>query len=208
MRAATGLWRWRHNPLCRTTDLVEAWVAMTAALLLCLAVPLAGWAVGASANESLQRAVRAQQQERVPTVARVVRPAETAETGEAGATGRRTAETAGEQRLRPAVVAAWTAPDGTERTGTVTTAREHADPGDHFPLWTDRTGRAVTPPMHPGTARAHALVAGLTVALLAGFLVESTRRVVVHRLLRRRYARLDRAWAQVGPDWGRTGTGS
>ncbi|MFF5973245.1 hypothetical protein ACFY7C_17145 [Streptomyces sp. NPDC012769] len=205
MRAATGLWRWRHNPLRRTTDLVEAWVALTAALLLCLAVPLAGWAVGTSANESLQRSVRAQHEERVPTVARVVR---SAETGEAGATGQRPADTAGERRLRPAVVAAWTAPDGTRRTGTVTTTREQADPGDHFPLWTDRTGRAVTPPMHPETARAHALIAGLTVALLAGFLVESARRVAVHRLLRRRYDRLDRAWAEVGPDWGRTGAGS
>ncbi|MFD0366793.1 hypothetical protein [Streptomyces sp. NPDC059071] len=201
MRAATGLWRWRHNPLRRTTDLVEAWVALTAALLLCLAVPAAGWAAGVSANTSLQRSVRLQHEERVPTVAQVVRAA-TERSPE------RSAELGEEQRLRPAVVANWTAPDGTPRTGTVTTAREHAHPGDVFPLWTDRSGRAVTPPMHPETARAHALIAGLTVALLAGFLVETARRLVVHRLVRRRYARLDRAWAQVGPDWGRTGTGS
>ncbi|MER7515477.1 hypothetical protein [Streptomyces sp. NPDC126499] len=205
MRAAIGLWRWRHNPLCRTTDLVEAWVALTAVLLLCLAVPLAGWAAGTSADASLQRSAQAQQRERVPTVARVVRPADT---GEARPSGQRTVETSGERRLRPAVVASWTAPDGTPRTGTVTTRRELADPGDHFPLWTDRTGRAVTPPMHPETARTHALIAGLTVALLSGLLVESARRMVVHRLTRRRYARLDRAWAEVGPDWGRTGTGS
>ncbi|MEV5974109.1 hypothetical protein [Streptomyces sp. NPDC051921] len=201
MRAAIGLWRWRHNPLRRTTDLAEAWVALTAAVLLCLAVPLAGFAAGVSANTSLQRSVRMQQQERVPTVARVVRTADEA-------VGERTAELAGEQRLRPAVVADWTAPDGSRRTGTVTTAREHAHPGDMFPLYTDRSGRAVTPPMAAGTARAHALIAGLTVALLTGFLVETARRLVVHRLMQRRYARLDRAWAQAGPDWGRTGTGS
>ncbi|MFI8824711.1 hypothetical protein [Streptomyces sp. NPDC053431] len=200
MRAVAGLWRWRHNPLRRTTDLVEAWVALTAAVLLCLAVPLAGWAAGASANASLQQSVRAQQRERVPTVARVVRSADPA--------GERSAELAGEQRLRPAVVADWTAPDGSRRTGTVTTSREHARPGDMFPLYTDRTGRAVTPPMAAGTARAHALIAGLTVALLVALLIETARRTVVHRLVQRRYARLDRAWAQVGPDWGRTGTGS
>ncbi|MEU8617885.1 hypothetical protein [Streptomyces sp. NPDC048623] len=202
MRAATGLWRWRHNPLRRTTDLVEAWVALVAALLLCLGVPAAGWAAGVSANASLQRSVRLQQQERVPTVAQVVRPADTA--GEADRDG----ELGAEQRLRPAVVANWTAPDGSARTGTVTTTRNHAHAGDVFPLWTDRAGRAVTPPMHPDTARAHALIAGLTVALLAAFLVEGLRRLVVHRLTQRRYARLDRAWAQAGPDWGRTGTGS
>ncbi|MFC8508764.1 hypothetical protein ACFU3J_19140 [Streptomyces sp. NPDC057411] len=201
MRTAIGLWRWRRNPLRRTTDLVEAWVAFTAALLLCLAVPAAGVAAGLSANASLQRSVRAQYAERVPTVARVVRVADEA-------TGERADEAAGEQRLRPAVVADWTAPDGRRHTGTVTTTRQHAHPGDSFPLWTDRSGRAVTPPMHPETARAHALIAGLTVAALAALVVESVRRLVVHRLVQRRYARLDRAWAQAGPDWGRTGTGS
>ncbi|MFI8962518.1 hypothetical protein ACIGO8_10400 [Streptomyces sp. NPDC053493] len=201
MRAAIGLWRWRHNPLRRTTDLIEAWVALTAAVLLCVVVPLAGWAAGVSANTSLQQAVRIQQQERAPTVARVVRAAD-------GAGGERAAELAGEQRLRPAVVADWTAPDGSRRSGTVTTTRDQARPGDVFPLWTDRSGRAVSPPMHPDTARAHALIAGLTVALLLAFMVETARRTVVHRLMRRRYARLDRAWAQAGPDWGRTGKGS
>ncbi|MFE5296187.1 hypothetical protein [Streptomyces sp. NPDC056632] len=201
MRAATGIWRWRHNPLRRTTDLVEAWVALTAAVLLCLAVPLAGWAAVVSADASLQRSVRVQHQERVATVARVVRTADTP-------AGERAAELAGEQRLRPAVVADWAAPDGSRRTGTVTTDRAHAHPGDTFPLYTDRSGRAVTPPMAAGTARAHALIAGLTVALLVGLLIETARRVVVHRLVRRRYAHLDRAWAQAGPDWGRTGTGS
>ncbi|MCX2185492.1 hypothetical protein KV205_34025 [Streptomyces sp. SKN60] len=206
MRAATGLWRWRHNPLRRTTDLVEAWVAVMAAFLLFLAVPAAGWAAGVSANTSLQHSVRLQQRERVPTVAQVVRTADTPAEAESAAD--RNAEPGAEEPLRPAVVARWTAPDGSARTGTVTTSRDHAHAGAVFPLWTDRTGRAVTPPMHPDTARAHALIAGLTVALLSAFLVESARRLVVHRLMRRRYARLDRAWAQVGPDWGRTGTGS
>ncbi|MER8045901.1 hypothetical protein [Streptomyces sp. NPDC094032] len=201
MRAAIGLWRWRRNPLRRTTDVIEAWVALTAAVLLCLAVPAAGVVAGLSADASLQRSVRSQYEERVPTVARVVRIA-------AEDTGERTAEAAGEQRLRPAVVADWTAPDGSARTGTVNTTLKHARPGDSFPLWTDRSGRAVPPPMHAETARAHALIAGLTLALLAGLVVETARRLVVHRLVRRRYARLDRAWAQAGPDWGRTGTGS
>ena len=32
MRAISGLWRWRHNPLRRATDLAEAWVALAALL--------------------------------------------------------------------------------------------------------------------------------------------------------------------------------
>lgn len=202
MRAAMGLWRWRRNPLRRTTDLVEAWVALTAAVLLCVAAPVAGWAAGTTADASLQRAVRAQHRERFATVARVVRPADR------GAEQPSAAGLATEQRLRLSVVATWTAPDGTVRTGTVSTSSRHARPGVTFPLWTDPSGRVVTPPMSATTARAHALIAGSTVALLAGFLVETARRLVVLRLVRRRYARLDRAWSQTGPDWGRTGTGS
>ncbi|MER5962095.1 hypothetical protein [Streptomyces sp. NPDC002057] len=202
MRAAIGLWRWRHNSLRRTTDLVEAWVAFTALVLLCVVVPLTGWAAGASAHDSLQRAVRTQQEQRVPTTARVLRPADRP------ASGARTADAAGEERLRRSVVAEWIAPDGTARTGTVTTARRNSAPGATFPLWTDRDGHPVTAPMHADTARAHAVIAGLTAALLVGLLVETVRRLAVRRVVLLRYARLDRAWAAAGPDWGRTGTGS
>ncbi|MFF7440226.1 hypothetical protein [Streptomyces sp. NPDC008122] len=202
MRAATGLWRWRHNPLRRTTDLAEAWVAFAAIVLLCLLVPLTGWAAGSSAYGSLSRAVRTQQAQRLPTTARVVRLAD------GPVSGPKSVETAGEERLRRSVVARWTAPDGSARTGTVATARQHSAPGASFRLWTDRDGHPVAPPMQPGTARAHAFIAGLTAALLAGLLVELVRRLAVRRLVLRRYARLDRAWAAAGPDWGRTGTGS
>ncbi|MGW0121791.1 Rv1733c family protein [Streptomyces sp. NPDC003327] len=202
MHAAIGLWRWRHNPLRRTTDLIEAWVALAAVVLLCLAVPATGWAAASSARASLDHAVRAQQEHRHPTTARVVRLADEP------AGGPQSVEAGGEQRLRRAVVARWTAPDGTERTGTVSTARRNSSPGDAFPLWTNRAGEPVPAPMRPDTARAHAIVAGVTAAAFAGIAVESLRRLVVRRLVRRRYARLDRAWAATGPDWGRAGTGS
>ncbi|MEV6202812.1 hypothetical protein AB0M64_22945 [Streptomyces sp. NPDC051771] len=202
MRAVTGLWRWRHNPLRRTTDLVEAWVALVAALALCLAVPVAGWTAGAAAQHSLQRAVHAQQQGRVETTAHVLRPAPKPP----GATA--SSDQSAEQRFRRAVVARWTAPDGTSRTGTVTTSRVSSAPGDAFSLWTDRDGRPVAAPLARDTARAHAVLVGLMAAVLAGAGVELVRRLVMRRLRCRRYARLDRAWAAVGPDWGRTGTGS
>ncbi|MFF9011886.1 hypothetical protein ACF09C_02800 [Streptomyces sp. NPDC014870] len=202
MRAATGVWRWRRNPLRRTTDLIEAWVALAAVVLLALAVPAAGWIAGQRTDASLQRAVRAQSLQRLPTTARVVR------LSDAPAPGLQSPEAAGEQPARRAVVARWTAPDGTDRTGTVATRRELSDPGDTFRLWTDRGGRPVSAPMRPETAHAHALVVGLLAATLAGVFVESARRLVVRRLVHRRYRCLDRAWAKAGPDWGRTGAGS
>ncbi|GGT93337.1 MULTISPECIES: Rv1733c family protein [Streptomyces] len=202
MRTVTGVWRWRRNPLCRTTDLIEAWVALTAVVLFACAVPAVGWISGARTDASLQRAVQAQYEQRRETTARVVRVSGTP------APGFQNPESAGEQQLRRPVVARWTAPDGTPKTGTVATRPESADPGDTFPLWTDRTGRPVAAPMRPDTAHAHATIVGLLAAALAGVFVEAARRVVVRRLVHRRYERLDRAWAKAGPDWGRTGAGS
>jgi hypothetical protein len=51
------------------------------------------------------------------------------------------------------------------------------------------------------------MLLGIGAAAAAAGLVEGGRRAFVWRLTRRRYARLDRAWADVGPDWGRTGAG-
>ncbi|MFC8273011.1 hypothetical protein ACFUJR_10830 [Streptomyces sp. NPDC057271] len=202
MRAAIGVWRWRRNPLCRATDLVEAWVALAAVALLVLAVPAAGWISGTRTDASLQRAVQAQARQRPATTARVIRLADTS------APGLQSPESSGEQPARRAVVATWTAPDGTARTGTVATRRELSDPGDTFRLWTDLDRRPVNAPMRPDTARAHAAVVGLLAAALTAVFVEAARRLVVRRLTHQRYRRLDRAWAKTGPDWGRTGAGS
>jgi len=58
MRAVTGLWRWRRNPLCRATDLAEAWVALVALVLIAVVAPVTGALVGAAADGSLQQAAR------------------------------------------------------------------------------------------------------------------------------------------------------
>ncbi|MGW4148547.1 Rv1733c family protein, partial [Streptomyces albogriseolus] len=73
VRAVSGLWRWRRNPLRRATDLAEAWLALTALLLVTLAAPLIGVLSGIAAHTSLQRSVRAQQQSRHVVTAAVVR---------------------------------------------------------------------------------------------------------------------------------------
>ncbi|MEU2263979.1 hypothetical protein ABZ557_27750 [Streptomyces sp. NPDC019645] len=202
MRAVSGLWRWRHNPLRRTTDLVEAWVACAAVLLLVLAVPAAGWGLGGLAEEALRESVREQAAERRPAVARVLRAGP--------APGHTTADpdSAVDQRIRRPVVAEWTAPDGTRRSGTVATAVRTARPGDTLRIWTDARGDPVARPMDPGTARAHSVLAGLGAAAAAAGLVEAVRRLVVRGLMQRRYEELDREWAKAGPDWGRTGAGS
>ncbi|GGL86170.1 hypothetical protein GCM10010129_32260 [Streptomyces fumigatiscleroticus] len=201
VRAISGLWRWRHNPLRRTTDLVEAWVALVALLLLLLAAPVAGALVGGVAQDALQSSVHDQQRSRHLVTATVVRELDRPlldadpETG----TG---------QDLRSRVLADWTAPDGTAHHGPVLAGLEHPHRGDRFTIWTDGHGRTVARPLDSATATTHAVLAGIGAALTTAGCVEAARRLIVWRMVRRRYARWEQAWDRAGPDWGRTGTGS
>ncbi|MFJ8750347.1 hypothetical protein ACIREO_13585 [Streptomyces sp. NPDC102441] len=203
VRAVLGIRRWRHNPVCRATDRHEAWVALAALLLMLLAAPALGWKAGSLTDGALQRTVRAQHEQRHLTSALVVRAApgasRFAQDPEAVVT---------EGTMRTSVVADWLAPDGTARTGTVSTGSTKTAPGARVQIWTDDRGHPAMQPMDTSTAHTHAVLAGIGAALFAGGLTEIARRLVVWRMMRRRYARLDRAWAEVGPDWGRTGTGS
>lgn len=201
VRAIGGIWRWRHNPLRRGTDLAEAWVALSALLLICLVVPVVGALVGGAAQGVLQRSVREQHASRHEVTATVVRRAgvSSSEADPETATGR-------EARTR--VVAHWTAPDGAAQQGTLLSGLETPHRGDRFGIWTDAHGRPVARPLDSATATTHAVLAGLGTALLFAGAVEGGRRMIVWRMVRRRYARWDQAWDRAGPDWGRTGAGS
>lgn len=203
MRTALGVWRWRRNPLRRQTDLFEAWVAFAALVCVLVVAPAIGWAAGLRVDGTLQRAAREQRQERYLIPAVVVRPAPDAL---AGAATDPAAQRQSPQRTQ--IVASWTAPDGSSHQGTVPAAEEPPHPGDRFRIWTDTHGRLVGRPLDPSSATSHAGVAGLAAALGIAGLVETVRRLVVRRLMHRRYIRLDRAWAAAGPDWGRAGAGS
>ncbi|MER6088857.1 Rv1733c family protein [Streptomyces bluensis] len=201
MRAIGGLWRWRHNPLRRTTDLVEAWLALAALVLILVAAPVIGAVVGSAAQDALQQSVREQRQARHQVTATVVKKAGTSPLDP-------DPETATARDRSSRVVADWTAPDGTERHGTVPAGLRDPHPGDRFKLWTDAQGRIVGRPLDSATARTHAVLAGFGSAVLVVGCVEGARRLIVWRMVRRRYARWDQAWDKAGPDWGRTGTGS
>jgi hypothetical protein len=201
LRAFGGLWRWRHNPLRRTTDLVEAWLAFAALVLILVAAPLIGAVVGTTAQDALQQSVRDQTQTRHRVTATVVKKVD-------GFPLDPDPETATNRDRQSRVVADWTGPDGTDRHGTVMANLEIPKPGDHFTLWTDRQGRIMGRPLDTATATTHAVLAGFGATVLAAGLVEGGRRLIVWRMIRRRYARWDQAWDKAGPDWGRTGTGS
>ncbi|TQE22348.1 Rv1733c family protein [Streptomyces ipomoeae] len=201
LRACGGLWRWRRNPLRRTTDLVEAWLALAALVLIVVVAPVMGAVVGSAAQDALQRSVREQHKARHLVTATVVRKVD-------GSPLDPDPETATTRDRQSRVVADWTGPDGTDRQGTVMANLKTPKPGDRFTLWTDDRGRTVGRPLDNATAATHAVLAGFGATVVAGGLVEGGRRLIVWRMVRRRYARWDQAWDRAGPDWGRTGTGS
>lgn len=201
MRAMSGLWRWRHNPLRRPTDLAEAWVALVALVLMLFAAPAVGVVCGSLTDTSLRQQVTEQRRHRHVTAAVVVGRAEqrAAASQPEGSTIR---------AARTTVVANWTAYDGSSRHGTLVSPLRSPAQGATFRLWTDDHGSPVPPPMARSAADTHAVFSGICAAAATAGLIEGIRRLTVWRLIRRRYARLDRAWARYGPDWGRTGAGS
>ncbi|MEV5547243.1 hypothetical protein AB0L35_14110 [Streptomyces sp. NPDC052309] len=201
MRAISGLWRWRHNPLRRATDLAEAWVALVALVLILSVAPLAGAFAGGAAQDALERSVHDQHRSRHLVTATVVRELDRSPLSI-------DPETAPAGDLRSRVLADWTAPDGSDHHGPLLANIDDPHPGDHFPIWTDAHGRAVARPLDSATAATHAVLAGVGAALATAGLIETARRLLVWRMVRRRYARWEQAWDRAGPDWGRTGTGS
>ncbi|MER6330635.1 hypothetical protein ABT298_15195 [Streptomyces sp. NPDC001034] len=200
MRAVTGLWRWRRNPLCRATDLAEAWVALVALVLIAVVAPAIGALVGFAAQDSLQQAARAEQHTHHLVTATVVRALGKEPEGDPDSRGTR--------QVRTRVVADWAAPDGSTHRGPVLTDLKSPHAGDHFGLWTDPRGRITTRPLDSVTATTHAVLAGFGAALVAAALVETARRLTLWRMVRRRYAHWEQAWDRAGPDWGKAGTGS
>ncbi|MFE9609722.1 hypothetical protein [Streptomyces sp. NPDC006012] len=201
MWAFSGLWRWRRNPLRRATDLAEAWVALGTLLLIAVAAPVVGSLVGTGAQNALQRSVRAQQHSRHSITATVLRKLD-------DAVSEPDPESGSGNSPRSRVLAEWTAPDGTRQRGPVTADLMSPRRGDRFVLWTDARGHLVPRPLDSATAATHAVLAGLGAALLTAGLIDACRRMIVWRMVRRRYARWDQAWDRAGPDWGKAGTGS
>jgi hypothetical protein len=201
VRAISGLWRWRRNPLRRATDLVEAWVALMALLLILVVAPVLGSLVGGMAQDVLQQSVRDQRHSRQLVTATVVRKLDRSPLDP-------DPETTPGRDLRSRVLADWTGPDGTAQRGPAMADIRTPHRGDHFAIWTDLHGRIVPRPLDSATATTHSVLAGFGTALLAAGAIEGGRRLIVWRMVRRRYARWDQAWDRAGPDWGRTGTGS
>lgn len=187
----TDLARWRSNPLCRRSDVAEAWVRRVTAGVLVGGTALTGIGVGAAVHDSELDAAEAQQAERRVVPARLQVDAPAAE----GVTE----DTADE--LRYSVPVRWTAPDGSDRSGTAP-VRAGADKGDTVRIWVDRQGRPAEAPLSQLDVWAHTVVAGAAAGGGVSLAVGVVRFGTLWVMNRRRMAAWEQEWQRVGPGWG------
>ncbi|MGW0075580.1 Rv1733c family protein [Streptomyces cellulosae] len=181
--------RRRRGPLCRRSDVVEAWTAVAVAVLLCLTVPLAGVLTTRWAYEDARAAADEQRADRHRVRAEVLERPSKAHS-----------PTESERRHASRATVRWTDPDDGTRTAL---ARVPADvrPGDPVHVWLDSRGREVLPPVDDTSVWQYGvgmgtLAAGSTAAVLL-LAHRATRRVA----LRRRLEEWERDWARTGPLW-------
>lgn len=198
-RSIPGLWRWRRNPLRRRSDIVEAWAGLATVVLAGVGAPLAGIAAGQSVDTTLRQAVATQRAERHEVTATVLAASRTPAT----VVGSDDSDDQGTSRT---ALVSWRTPDGTTHRTTVIILGRHAA-GSTLPLWTDRRGRLVQPPLDGATATTNAVAAGLGAATTVIALLMTARYFLTWRLMRRRMADWEREWSRVGQDWGRAGAG-
>jgi hypothetical protein len=178
-----------HNPLRRTSDVVEAWLLPAVITVFLILSPfVAGTAAAAvrADNAAAQRAT--QSWHRVPAVLLRAAP------------GPMWADS-GSNTWLVWTPARWAA-DGRPHTGEVP-APAGTKAGATVRVWLDRAGNVQVPPPPAAYARDRVMVGmGVAVAALAlalAFLTLLTRRI----LNRRRLAGWAAAWLSVGPQWSR-----
>ncbi|WP_250401763.1 Rv1733c family protein [Streptomyces cellostaticus] len=189
MRTRVRGWRWRHNPLRRRSDVMEAWTVLVAAVLLFVVTPLAGVAAGLYAHEQARSRATALRTERHQVRASVI-----------GDESARRRPVRGDRAYPYRAEVRWTEP-GTGTRNAVARVPADSRAGDVVTVWFDARGRAVAPPPNEVAVWQHTVAVGLCAAggsvavILLGYAVQ--RRAA----LRHRMDEWEREWARTGPRW-------
>ncbi|MER7172142.1 Rv1733c family protein [Streptomyces mesophilus] len=189
MKGVLGWWRRRQNPLCRGSDRLEAWAALLLAAVLLLGVPTVGIAAGLASWED----GRARAEARARTLHQV--PAETLRDAPPAVRGSDVSTPTHRIPVR------WTDPDGTRHTDRAKVPAG-TEQGTSVSVWLDHNGEVAKAPPTTDAVTLDAVSTGTGAAL--GAAVSALALWWAHRRvsLRRRLAEWERAWEQVGPEWG------
>ncbi|MFC8513236.1 hypothetical protein [Streptomyces sp. NPDC057257] len=180
------LWRWRHNPLRRSSDRVEAWIVLAAWFVALVGGLLAGVAADAGMADSL-----AARRASVHTVSAVL-------TGNAPKSA--TVTTAGGSGDTVWAKVRWSAADGSTHTGMARVAT-NSTAGTSVKVWVDTRNRLVTSPPTALEARLQSALAGVLVAFGTGGAAAGCACLARLRLDRRRMRAWEAEWKRVGPQW-------
>ncbi|MFF8594251.1 hypothetical protein ACF061_22910 [Streptomyces sp. NPDC015220] len=184
-RAGMWLWRWRRNPLRRTSDVVEAWILLVAWVLAVVGGLVAGLLTAGAMQQSAQRD-RAQIHPVSAVLVRDPAPGAARPTGSALVWG----------------MVRWTDPDGSVRTGR-TRVPADAAPGAPVTVWTNGRGALTSPPPSPADTAFQTVLGGLWAGTATVGLVVGGAKLARNRLDRRRFDQWAEEWARVDTWWGR-----
>ncbi|RMB80454.1 hypothetical protein [Streptomyces shenzhenensis] len=184
------LWRFRRNPLRRTTDAAQAWIGLGILLAVLAAMPGAMFLIGDTAYRHYTHTARLQAETRHQATAVLLH--DSPKHPEPGSDE--------EKGTRYRVEVRFIDRLGRSHTGRVD-VRPGLPAGSMVPVWTGAEGEVMDPPMSVDQIRSRsmgwAIIAALAVAL-AGAAVYG----IAERALRRRnLAAWDTAWARTAPRW-------
>ncbi|MFK4148724.1 hypothetical protein [Streptomyces sp. NPDC004065] len=184
-RAGVWLWRWRRNPLRRTSDVVEAWIVLVAWVLAVAGGLVAGTLTAGAMQQSAER-VRAQ--------SRPVAAVLTEQAAHGAARPSSSALVWGTVR--------WTEPDGSTHTGRARVPAT-APAGAPVTVWVNGRGALTAPPASPADTAFQSVLGGLWAGTAAVGLVVGGAKLARSQLDRRRFGQWDDEWARFDSRWGR-----
>lgn len=178
-------WRLDRNPLRRACDRAETVVLALLTVAFVAGVPFAAGACGAWTRAAAQQVQAGQRESRVQTSAVLLQAVPSNTTG---------------GRYLPDAPARWTAPDGRQVTGQVTSVPGTAA-GTTVRIWVTRDGQLTDPPLLDSQVSGQVALAevggGAGLAVVLAFAGVLTRRTFD----RRRMAAWDAEWRATGPRW-------
>ncbi|MER6348859.1 Rv1733c family protein [Streptomyces sp. NPDC001595] len=184
-------WRWRHNPLRRRSDVVEAWTVLAVAVLLFLVAPLIGVGVAWWAHDEARETAAELRADRQRVRAEVV-----------GRTADSLPVVQGGREYSYRVTVRWSDPEQGVRTA-VARVPAGTEQGQTVEVWFDSRGRNVAPPPDGTAVWQHTLALGICAAGGSAGVTLLGHALVRRTATRHRMAEWERAWARTEPEWTR-----
>ena len=184
------LWRLRHNPLRRPSDLVQAWIGLGLLLATLTATPCAMFLAGDATYRHYARTAQHQEETRHHTTAVLLENARRhPEPGSAEA----------RETRYPAKVR-FTDPKGHSQIA-ITDVQPGLLNGTTIRVWADDDGKITDPPLSSSQIRSRTMGAAAVGALAVHATAAAAYGVASRVIQRRNLAAWDSAWAETAPRW-------